>query len=88
LKIVFIPEFVFQVWENFSRIVYYEIWKYLGILWFLVFPLNLAFVSWLFHRICRTSWAVGILLAFTAFISGMIVGMVFASIAGISTPGS
>ena len=88
LKIVFITEFIFQVWENLSKIVYYELWKYPGILWFLVFPLNLALVSWLFRRICRTSWAVAILLAFFALISGMIAGMLFAAIAGISTPGS
>ena len=88
LKIVFITEFIFQVWENVSKIVYYELWKYPGLLWFLVFPLNIALIAWLFKRVCHTAWSYGILLAFTASVSGMIFGLIFASVTGISTPGS
>jgi len=88
LKIGFLTEFIFQVWENLAKVVYYEVWKYPGLLWFLVFPLNLALISWLFRRACGTSWALGIFLAIIVSISGMVFGMLFASITGITTPGS
>ena len=88
LKIVFITEFIFQLWENLAKIVYYEIWKYPGILWFLVFPFSLALVSWLFRRICGTGWPLGILLAVVAFVSGTVFGVLFSSLSGITTPGS
>jgi hypothetical protein len=88
LKILFLSEFLFQIWENLAKLVYYWVWQYPGILWFVVFPLNLWLVATLFHHTRQTSWRYSAVLAVVAAFAGMMTGVVWMSLTGIETFGS
>ena len=88
LKILFLSEFLFQIWENLAKVVYYYLWRYPGMLWFVAFPLNLWLVAALFHHTEEVSWRYSIVLAVVAAFSGMIAGIVWMSLTGIETFGS
>ena len=87
-KIIVLSEFLFQIWENLAKVVYYWLWHYPGMLWFIVFPLNLWLVSALFRHISKTSWRYSVVLAVVSACSSMIAGLLWMSLTGIETFGS
>jgi len=88
LKVIFITEFIMQIWENLSKIVYHAVWEYPGYLWFIIFPLAFTLKSWLFVRIIHCRWHFAWFLTLLSFLVSILCGMGFMALTGIDTPGS
>jgi hypothetical protein len=88
LKILLFSDVIAQVWENIVKVIYYVIWQYPTILWFIIFPLSLCLIAYLFVCTTEVSWRHGFLFSIVSVISGTLFAIIFISLTGISTPGS
>ena len=88
LFIVLVSDFIGQIYENLSKLIYYLVWEYPGWLYFLaLLPLVILVPGYLFVRWLKTSWWLALILALALFIGGMIFAIAFTSLTGIDTPG-
>jgi hypothetical protein len=89
LFIVLLTDFICQVFENVSKLVYYLVWDYPVWLYLLVMVL-LAFLApiYFFVRWLKLPWWLALVLAIALFLGGMLLSLAFISVTGITTPDS
>jgi len=89
LAILFIATFIGQVYENISKLIWYLVWDYPGWLWLLftfllaLFVVGYSLMHWLGMR-----WSTALALAVIVYVGGVLSGLLFTSVTGVTTPGS
>lgn len=78
-----------QVVENVTKIIYYRIWEYPGLLYILlVIPLGFLLMVYGLIRWGKVKGWMAVVLTIFDFIGSMIVGVILTDVIGITTPGS
>ena len=78
-----------QVVENISKIVYYRIWEYPGLLYILfVIPLGFLLMVYGLVRWGKVSGWMAVILAVFDFVGSMVTVILLTEVIGLTTPGS
>jgi hypothetical protein len=89
LAISLIANTLMQVVENVTKIIYYRIWEYPGLLYILlVIPLGFLLMVYGLIRWGKIKGWMAVVLTIFDFIGSMIVGVILTDVIGITTPGS
>jgi hypothetical protein len=89
LFMVVLSDFLGQVYENLSKLVYYRLWAYPGWLFFIGFlPVAFLIPGYLLKRWHKLHWLLALFIALVFFIGGMTASLAFTAVTGIETPGS
>ena len=87
--VILTSEFVGQVYENITKLIYYRIWSYPGWLYILGFlPLIFLVPGILLVRWWKVRWSWALLLSLAFFVGGLVLSLGFMAITGLDTPGS
>lgn len=80
---------IMQVVENLSKITYYLVWEYPGMLYvFFVLPLGFMLMSYGLMRWGKVEWWLALVLGMVDFVGGMAGGILMTEVIGLTTPGS
>ena len=80
---------VMQLVEIVSKLVWYKLWPYPGMVYIaLTFGLFFTFMVYGLSRWTGVKWWVAFCMGFVGLVSSLIVGGIFLSLTGLSTPGS
>ena len=78
-----------QVVENISKIVYYRIWEYPGLLYILfVIPLGFLLMVYGLVRWGKVSGWMAVILTVSDFVGSLVTGILLTDVVGLTTPGS
>ena len=89
LFIILVSDFIGQVYENLTKLVYYWVWSYPGWLYIAGFlPLIFTVPGFILVRWYKVNLMWALLLSLAFFIGGVVLAIGFTTLTGLDTPGS